>query len=82
MIEKCDDVNQTNANGDSALHLAAKFGHLNCIEVLILAKVNVQLKNKQNKTALDLASEFRHIACKTVLIQVGAETSEQEQELD
>jgi ankyrin repeat protein len=46
-----------NEDGETALMLAVKAGHLEMVNALIEAGANQTLKNKDDKTALDLAKE-------------------------
>ena len=44
--------------GDSALHDAARFGHLGCITVLVESGADSTLKNKKGQTAAAVAEEY------------------------
>ena len=44
--------------GDSALHDAARFGHLGCITILVEAGADTTLKNKKGQTAATVAEEY------------------------
>jgi ankyrin repeat protein len=52
-------INNTTTEGETALHIAAIFGHLPVIQELVAAKADVSITNNYNKTALDLAVEYR-----------------------
>lgn len=57
----------TDVNGNNALHIAAKFGHLPVVEYLMnLGINNISNINHRGKTALDVALDNRHeaiVAC-------------------
>lgn len=63
------DVNGVNADGNTALIEAARFGHDDVITALLVARADVSTKNKQGKTALMLASEGGHDECVRLLTQ-------------
>lgn len=48
----------TNSKGKMALHLAAKFGHIEIFLELISAGLNYKTMNNKNKTAYDLAKKY------------------------
>jgi len=54
------DVNGVDDQGNTALILAARFGHNEVVRALLLAKADVKVKNKEGKTALMLAAEGGH----------------------
>jgi ankyrin repeat protein len=54
------DVNGVDADGNTALIEAARFGHDDVVAALLIARADVSAKNKQGKTALMLASEGGH----------------------
>ena len=63
------DVNGVDADGNTALIEAARFGHDDVITALLIARADVNAKNKQGKTALMLASEGGHDECVRLLTQ-------------
>jgi len=65
------DVNGVDADGNTALIEAARFGHDDVVEALLIARANVNAKNKQGKTALMLASEGGHDDCVRLLTQAS-----------
>lgn len=65
------DVNGVDAEGNTALIEAARFGHDDVVEALLIAKADVSVKNKQGKTALMLASEGGHDDCVRLLTQAS-----------
>jgi ankyrin repeat protein len=48
-------INNATSDGETALHIAAIFGHLPVIQELVWAKADVNITNNCKKTALDLA---------------------------
>ena len=65
------DVNGVDADGNTALIEAARFGHDDVITALLVARADVHAKNKQGKTALMLASEGGHDECVRLLTQAS-----------
>jgi len=63
------DVNGVDADGNTALIEAARFGHDDVVQALLIAKADASVKNKQGKTALMLASEGGHDECVRLLTQ-------------
>ena len=63
------DTDDVNADGNTALIEAARFGHDDVITALLVARADVSTKNKQGKTALMLASEGGHDECVRLLTQ-------------
>ncbi|KAK1151482.1 ankyrin repeat and death domain-containing protein 1A-like [Acipenser oxyrinchus oxyrinchus] len=54
-IEAGCDLNVTDLNEQTALHIAVEMRRLVIVELLLVANVNIYLKDKQNKTPLDVA---------------------------
>jgi len=71
-ITEGSDVNVSNENGLSPLHMAAYKGHKDIAELLILSGANVNAGDKRDTTPLHLAADrgYRNIA--ELLIQNGA----------
>lgn len=42
-------------NGDTALHVAAKYGHVNVLELMLSRGADITARNKQMLTCLDVA---------------------------
>lgn len=53
------DINAVDAMGNNALHLAMKYGSLQCIQLLIKRKVDAEAKNHQNLKPVDVAASFQ-----------------------
>ena len=65
------DVNSCDEVGETALHKAAKNGHVVVCHVLIKRGARHDIKNQSGKTALDLATENKHIECVEYLQDPG-----------
>uniref|UniRef100_A0A914H4P4 C2 domain-containing protein n=1 Tax=Globodera rostochiensis TaxID=31243 RepID=A0A914H4P4_GLORO len=70
------DINRTrNAYGNNALHLAATYGHLDTVRLLLEWKADVSARNSKQKTALYYAScEGKELVAQE-LIRAGAEVN-------
>jgi len=53
------DANVQDKAGDTALHDACKFGHVNSVQLLIPV-TNLSIKNKNGQTPLQVAQSFNH----------------------
>lgn len=47
-------------DGETPLHLAAKWGHLNIVKWLVDKKANLNIIDNSKSTAYDLAKTFQH----------------------
>ena len=65
------DVNAVDETGETALHKAAKNGHVIVCHVLIKRGCQTDIKNHQGKTASDLAQENKHMECFDFLQEPG-----------
>jgi len=65
------DVNAVDESGESALHKAAKNGHVIVCHVLIKRGSRPNLQNREGKSALDLAREHNHLECVEYLQEPG-----------
>ena len=66
------NVNGVDADGNTALIEAARFGHDDVVSALLIAKADITLKNRDGKTALMLASEGGHDETVRLLTQAGS----------
>lgn len=66
------DVNGVNADGNTALIEAARFGHDDVVAALLIARADVSAKNRDGKTALMLASEGGHDEAVRLLTQASS----------
>lgn len=66
------DVNGVDADGNTALIEAARFGHDDVVTALLIAKADVNAKTRDGKTALMLAAEGGHDETVRILTQAGS----------
>uniref|UniRef100_A0A023EZ51 Putative serine/threonine protein kinase n=1 Tax=Triatoma infestans TaxID=30076 RepID=A0A023EZ51_TRIIF len=76
------DVNQTNKNGETGLHLAAAMGQVEMARLLLMCGANVALADAEGDTALIHAARHASISILIMLIKAGACISVQNQEGD
>ena len=50
LFEGDADVNQQDGEGDSALHLAVHYNHMDCVKLLLQLGANVNLMNLKGNT--------------------------------
>jgi len=53
------NVNAVDFNGDTALHDAVRFGHQNVVDILLAAKSDLTIKNRDGDTPLDVGVKYR-----------------------
>ncbi|KAF5405976.1 Ankyrin: unc [Paragonimus heterotremus] len=73
------DINSTNANGLTALHLATKEAKINVVKELLARGANVQAVTRKGNTALHIASLAGHLEIAKLLIENGADVNCQSQ---
>ena len=66
------NVNARDENGRTPLIEAARNGHDDVVEALLIARADMKAKDKQGKTALMYASEGGHTESVNLLRQAGA----------
>jgi ankyrin repeat protein len=66
------DVNGVDADGNTPLIEASRFGHDEVVTALLLAKADVNAKTRDGKTALMLAAEGGHDEVVRLLTQAGS----------
>ncbi|XP_045906758.1 CARD- and ANK-domain containing inflammasome adapter protein [Micropterus dolomieu] len=66
------DINIMNSSHETVLHLAAEFGHLSIIELLIRKGARVDLQDNKGRTALHRAARRGHSEIVWALAQAGA----------
>jgi ankyrin repeat protein len=59
---------QDDTNGNTALHEASRWGHLDAVQLLIEREADLTLLNNYEQTAVHLAAEYGHIAVVEVLL--------------
>jgi hypothetical protein len=60
-VEDKVSLNRANADGNTAIHLAATHGLLNCVEKLVGMGAIISIVNRENLTCAELAAEKEHI---------------------
>ena len=66
------DVNKGGLGGDTALHWAAREGHIEVARALLQAGANARKSNEEGQTPLHLASREGHIEIVRALLEAGA----------
>lgn len=66
------NVNGVDTDGNTALIEAARFGHDDVVQALLIAKADPNIKNRAGKTALMLASEGGHDEVIRLLTQASS----------
>ncbi|WP_264336644.1 ankyrin repeat domain-containing protein [Wolbachia endosymbiont (group B) of Chorthippus brunneus] len=75
LIKNGADVNVENSNGDTPLHQAAFWGHLDIVQYLIKNKANVKVKNNNGDTPLHEAVVRGYLEISECLIENGADVN-------
>ncbi len=70
-----NDVNDTNAFGDNALHCVCVWGDLDSAKLLVKNGININQRGEGNFTPLNVALDFNHNKLADYLISRGADTS-------
>lgn len=71
-IKRVEDLNWQDVDGWTAIHWAASKGSLECVELLLAAKVRLDVENTAGDMALHIAAKLGHIEVQRVLIKAGA----------
>ncbi len=61
------DINAQNAQGNTPLHLALQYGHVDIVQTLLNAHADYTVRNTRNQTPLDVAHERGDTAVLDVL---------------
>eukprot|EP00752_Nemacystus_decipiens_P007867 g7028.t1 len=69
---------KTNFTRESALHVAAKFGHGQCVSELLLSGVDKNWCDRDRRTPLHLAAQDNHVGVVEQLLAVGAQVDARE----
>lgn len=64
-----ENLNQQTDLGESMLHIAAKYGHVACVKVLLHAGAKYDTVSYPGCTALQLAAQAGHASCIEVLLK-------------
>ena len=71
-LDNRDDVNTTDRDRNTPLHMAALGGHTDCVELLIKRKANVDAVNSGGNTLMHLAVTTAPLECIKLLLKAGA----------
>ena len=72
LLEVCkEDPNQTDDRGSTALHMACKAGHVNCVSFLLEKGAKPNLQDFQGNTPLHNACEAQAEECISALLHYG-----------
>ncbi|CAC5382379.1 unnamed protein product [Mytilus coruscus] len=74
LIAKGVEVNSVDVNDWTALHYAAKEGHVNSTRILLTNNADYTIRNKTNRTALELAAFNGHDLVVDTFLQEGSGT--------
>ncbi|XP_035508644.1 CARD- and ANK-containing Inflammasome Adaptor Protein [Morone saxatilis] len=66
------DINSVNSSSETLLHVAAEYGHLSIIELLVRKGARLDLQDNKGHTALHRAASRGHTKIVRALIQAGA----------
>lgn len=72
LLQQGANPNQSNGNGETALHAAASVGNAGTLQQLIAAGANVNASTIQGWTPLHTAARFGHTGAVQVLLNAGA----------
>ena len=75
LLARGADVSAQDADGDTALHGAAKSGNVELLQILLDKGANPNAKNKQGGTPLMWAAVFGHSDAARLLLSRGADSS-------
>ena len=68
------NINTTKPSNDKTpLHLAAKYGHLDVVKVLIASHADITAKDYESKTPLHHAAKYGHLDIVNALLAAGAD---------
>ncbi|KAG8175241.1 hypothetical protein JTE90_012609 [Oedothorax gibbosus] len=70
MVSQDLDASLTDSEGNTAVHFAAKYGHINCVKALVFQIGNIKSKNEHGLKPLDLALKHGKNDCADFLIAV------------
>ncbi|XP_052419229.1 synphilin-1-like [Carassius gibelio] len=70
MQEQGISLDEADQNGNTAVHVAAQFGHLSCVQTLVEYGSNVTVQNLQGERASQSAERQGHSTCSRYLVVV------------
>ncbi len=77
LIEQGADVNVSDRNGDTALHIASRYGNQAAVKILLPMIHDLNTGNELGYTALHYAAKNGHIEILQLLISNGADVNQQ-----
>lgn len=70
MQEQAISLDEVDQNGNSAVHVAAQYGHLGCLQTLVEYGSNVTIPNRQGERPSQCAERQGHTTCSRYLVVV------------
>ncbi|XP_062854383.1 synphilin-1 [Trichomycterus rosablanca] len=70
MQEQAISLDEVDQNGSSAVHVAAQYGHLGCLQTLVEYGSNVTIQNQQGERPSQCAERQGHTTCARYLVVV------------
>uniref|UniRef100_A0AAX7TH96 Synphilin-1 alpha-Synuclein-binding domain-containing protein n=1 Tax=Astatotilapia calliptera TaxID=8154 RepID=A0AAX7TH96_ASTCA len=70
MQEQAISLDEVDQNGNTAVHIAAQYGHLSCIQTLVEYGSNVTFQNQQGERPSQSAERQGHTTCARYLVVV------------
>ncbi|XP_016107319.1 synphilin-1 [Sinocyclocheilus grahami] len=70
MQEQAISLDEADQNGNTAVHVAAQFGHLSCVQTLVEYGSNVTVQNQQGERPSQNAERQGHSTCSRYLVVV------------
>ncbi|KAM7018742.1 synphilin-1 isoform 1-T3 [Tautogolabrus adspersus] len=70
MQEQAISLDEVDQNGNTAVHVAAQYGHLTCIQTLVEYGSNVTVQNQQGERPSQSAERQGHTTCARYLVVV------------
>ncbi|KAG8011762.1 Synphilin-1 [Nibea albiflora] len=70
MQEQAISLDEVDQNGNTAVHVAAQYGHLTCIQTLVEYGSNVTIQNQQGERPSQSAERQGHTTCARYLVVV------------
>ncbi|KAK5617268.1 hypothetical protein CRENBAI_009008 [Crenichthys baileyi] len=70
MQEQAISLDELDQNGNTAVHVAAQYGHLTCIQTLVEYGSNVTIQNQQGERPSQSAERQGHTTCARYLVVV------------
>ncbi|KAK9971180.1 hypothetical protein ABG768_027069 [Culter alburnus] len=70
MQEQAISLDEVDQNGNSAVHVAAQYGHLSCVQTLVEYGSNVTVQNQQGERPSQCAERQGHSTCSRYLVVV------------